>query len=213
MDQCKVILYDKKRYCILANELEKKEKYYILPELDILIDENSRQLFLYGGYKAFVAQGINPDDLEVSSEDIWQNALGAPKKIKQTTAGGYLYALVPIDRTEIKEYISEKKQLEPYESKLLGEGEYGMVTSHVPQNIARKRTEEGEVSQSSIKEIAVYSLLQGFSCLPNYYGFKTELSGMELFMEKGAGVLQDILQTKIPEHLWLTIMLKLLKCM
>ena len=59
---CKVIVYEKKMYCIYATDLEKYGDLYTLPEINVHIDRLSRELFL-GKNKVFSL--IKKDDTYV----------------------------------------------------------------------------------------------------------------------------------------------------
>lgn len=170
---CKTVYTPESGACIYSSDFPRKKVnnsiYYGIPELDIYIDEISYHAFKNPDYKVFYA---------IEKEN-------------------GLYYLQPLTKEQHKKYQKDKKGYLYKGSKILGEGTYGKVQGYETQKSVVKisTTEDSDIPQDIVKEIAIYRLLKdiNFLCIPRLQDFKLSPK-ITMQLSKGLFTLQHFIE-------------------
>lgn len=193
---CKTVYTPTSGACIYNSNFSRRKIdnniYYFIPELNIYIDEISFNTFKNPDHKVFYA--IKNDDSDT-------------------------YYLKPLTKEQHKNYQKYKDDFEYEGSKLIGSGSYGEVRAYNTQKsvIKTSLSEEDDISQDIVKEIAIYRYLKdlNFLCIPRLQNFKLS-PNISLQLSQGMFTLKDFIiedEIKGKDKIAKQFMFRLAKCL
>lgn len=180
MSQCKTVFVGDKGYCIYWSE--------------IFQSKNSKYFFIEG-------PNIKIDKISYNLFKSYDT-----KHFVAVKKTGDIFALKPIQKKS-EEKVPSNLEYQP--SKKLGEGSYGSVSYFPTENIVVKKIKDTQLSQDTIKEIAIYMCLARLSCMPKMLGFDFDRE-ITLQLERGVTTLGD---AKLTKEEFKVVMFRLAKCM
>jgi serine/threonine protein kinase len=215
-DTCKVIISNDpvmKGYCITTKTMQTinpEKSLYQLPHTKFHVDKNSIEIFSYPDYKAFI---------------LIPKMVG---NIQATLDGVKIYALRPLRKDDKDRYerndMKDNELTIQYEPIKYGvsSGSYGSFDVDRTQRLGIKNstrvTDDGDLPQDIVKEIAIYQLLKNCNatqekqCLPGLIGFNVD-PYKSLKLELGIGTMRDFIYTMSEEKEYYTVMERILGCM